>query len=183
MFSHLKTQDFLKVQILKQIVRQEGLVVYYQDLLNHNVPYISFSSNTQKSSNLVIDFLYRKQTQINGIFDNLVEYSVFHPKAQLVISNIFLFQVSITDYVVFDQCSLFQTIIQATHSVATAAQAPVEKVADKLRMAFWSQQLQCQPSLLGVNGSGVWISSGKNEFHVAKGNLIGQCDLSLMFPN
>ncbi|XP_075007142.1 tectonin beta-propeller repeat-containing protein 2 isoform X1 [Calonectris borealis] len=82
-------------------------------------------------------------------------------------------QVSITDYVVFDQCSLFQTIIQATHTVATAAQAPVEKVADKLRMAFWSQQLQCQPSLLGVNGSGVWISSGKNEVHVAKGNLIG----------
>ncbi|KFO74857.1 Tectonin beta-propeller repeat-containing protein 2 [Cuculus canorus] len=82
-------------------------------------------------------------------------------------------QVSITDYVVFDQCSLFQTIIQATHTVATAAQAPVERVADKLRMAFWSQQLQCQPSLLGVNSSGVWISSGKNEFHVAKGNLIG----------
>ncbi|XP_062037153.1 tectonin beta-propeller repeat-containing protein 2 isoform X7 [Lepus europaeus] len=82
-------------------------------------------------------------------------------------------QVSITDYVVFDQCSLFQTIIHATHSVATVAQAPVEKVADKLRMAFWSQQLQCQPSLLGVNNSGVWISSGKNEFHVAKGSLIG----------
>ncbi|XP_012601809.2 tectonin beta-propeller repeat-containing protein 2 [Microcebus murinus] len=82
-------------------------------------------------------------------------------------------QVSITDYVVFDQCSLFQTIIHATHSVATAAQAPVEKVADKLRMAFWSQQLQCQPSLLGVNNSGVWISSGKNEFHVAKGSLLG----------
>ncbi|KFQ16598.1 Tectonin beta-propeller repeat-containing protein 2 [Leptosomus discolor] len=82
-------------------------------------------------------------------------------------------QVSITDYVVFDQCSLFQTIIQATHTVASAAQAPVEKVADKLRMAFWSQQLQCQPSLLGVNSSGVWISSGKNEFHVAKGNLVG----------
>uniref|UniRef100_A0A8C5KS22 Tectonin beta-propeller repeat containing 2 n=1 Tax=Jaculus jaculus TaxID=51337 RepID=A0A8C5KS22_JACJA len=82
-------------------------------------------------------------------------------------------QVSITDYVVFDQCSLFQTIIHATHTVATAAQAPVEKVADKLRMAFWSQQLQCQPSLLGVNNSGVWISSGKNEFHVAKGSLIG----------
>ncbi|XP_017383555.1 tectonin beta-propeller repeat-containing protein 2 [Cebus imitator] len=82
-------------------------------------------------------------------------------------------QVSITDYVVFDQCSLFQTIIHATHSVATAAQAPVEKVADKLRMAFWSQQLQCQPSLLGVNNSGVWISSGKNEFHVAKGSLVG----------
>ncbi|XP_062483894.1 tectonin beta-propeller repeat-containing protein 2 isoform X2 [Pezoporus occidentalis] len=84
-------------------------------------------------------------------------------------------QVSITDYVVFDQYSLFQTIIQATQTMATAAQAPVEKVADKLRMAFWSQQLQCQPSLLGVNGSGVWISSGKNEFHVAKGNLIGWC--------
>ncbi|KAM6171523.1 tectonin beta-propeller repeat-containing protein 2 [Erethizon dorsatum] len=82
-------------------------------------------------------------------------------------------QVSITDYVVFDQCSLFQTIIHATHSVATVAQAPVEKVADKLRMAFWSQQLQCQPSLLGVNSSGVWISSGKNEFHVAKGSLVG----------
>ncbi|XP_052040956.1 tectonin beta-propeller repeat-containing protein 2 isoform X2 [Apodemus sylvaticus] len=82
-------------------------------------------------------------------------------------------QVSITDYVVFDQCSLFQTIMHATHTVATAAQAPVEKVADKLRMAFWSQQLQCQPSLLGVNKSGVWISSGKNEFHVAKGSLIG----------
>ncbi|XP_057586638.1 tectonin beta-propeller repeat-containing protein 2 isoform X2 [Hippopotamus amphibius kiboko] len=82
-------------------------------------------------------------------------------------------QVSITDYVVFDQCSLFQTIIHATHSVATAAQVPVEKVADKLRMAFWSQQLQCQPSLLGVNSSGVWISSGKNEFHVSRGSLIG----------
>uniref|UniRef100_A0A8C8SAY5 Tectonin beta-propeller repeat containing 2 n=1 Tax=Pelusios castaneus TaxID=367368 RepID=A0A8C8SAY5_9SAUR len=82
-------------------------------------------------------------------------------------------QVSITDYVVFDQCSLFQTIIHATHAVATAAQAPVEKVADKFRMAFWSQQLQCHPSLLGVNSSGVWISSGKNEVHVAKGSLIG----------
>ncbi|XP_015273980.1 PREDICTED: tectonin beta-propeller repeat-containing protein 2 [Gekko japonicus] len=82
-------------------------------------------------------------------------------------------QVSITDYVVFDQSSLFQSIIQATQTVATAAQAPVEKVADKLRTAFWSQQLQCQPSLLAVNSSGVWISSGKNEFHVAKGSLIG----------
>ncbi|XP_025052949.1 tectonin beta-propeller repeat-containing protein 2 isoform X2 [Alligator sinensis] len=82
-------------------------------------------------------------------------------------------QVSITDYVVFDQCGLFQTIIQATQTVATVAQVPVEKVADKLRMAFWSQQLQCQPSLLGVNSSGVWISSGKNEFHVAKGSLVG----------
>ncbi|XP_042302049.1 tectonin beta-propeller repeat-containing protein 2 [Sceloporus undulatus] len=82
-------------------------------------------------------------------------------------------QVSITDYVVFDQSSLFQTIIQATQTVATAAQAPVEKVADKLRMAFWSQPLQCQPSLLAVNSGGVWISSGKNEFHVAKGSLVG----------
>ncbi|XP_027376656.1 tectonin beta-propeller repeat-containing protein 2 isoform X2 [Bos indicus x Bos taurus] len=82
-------------------------------------------------------------------------------------------QVSVTDYVVFDQCSLFQTVIRATHSVATVAQAPVEKVADRLRTAFWSQQLQCQPSLLGVNNSGVWISSGKNEFHVARGSLIG----------
>ncbi|KAM3919107.1 tectonin beta-propeller repeat-containing protein 2 isoform 1-T2 [Leptodactylus fuscus] len=82
-------------------------------------------------------------------------------------------QVSITDYVVFDHYTLFQTLIQATQTVATVAQAPVEKVADKLRMTFWSQQSQCQPSLLGVNSSGVWITSGKNEFHVAKGNLIG----------
>ncbi|XP_014352831.1 tectonin beta-propeller repeat-containing protein 2 isoform X2 [Latimeria chalumnae] len=82
-------------------------------------------------------------------------------------------QVSITDYVVFDQCSLFQTIIHATQTVATAAQAPVEKVADKLRVAFWSHEPQCQPNLISVNGSGVWITSGKNEFHVAKGNLIG----------
>ncbi|XP_075048735.1 tectonin beta-propeller repeat-containing protein 2 isoform X2 [Mixophyes fleayi] len=82
-------------------------------------------------------------------------------------------QVGITDYVVFDHYTLFQTLIQATQTVATVAQAPVEKVADKLRMTFWSQQSQCQPSLLGVNSSGVWITSGKNEFHVAKGNLIG----------
>ncbi|XP_053331581.1 tectonin beta-propeller repeat-containing protein 2 [Spea bombifrons] len=82
-------------------------------------------------------------------------------------------QVSITDYVVFDHYTLFQTLIQATQSVANVAQAPVEKVADKLRMTFWSQQSQCQPSLLGVNSSGVWITSGKNEFHVAKGSLVG----------
>ncbi|XP_063295881.1 tectonin beta-propeller repeat-containing protein 2 [Pelobates fuscus] len=82
-------------------------------------------------------------------------------------------QVSITDYVVFDHYTLFQTLIQATHTVATVAQAPVEKVADKLRMTFCSQQTQCQPSLLGVNRSGVWITSGKNEFHVAKGSLVG----------
>ncbi|XP_028677327.1 tectonin beta-propeller repeat-containing protein 2 isoform X1 [Erpetoichthys calabaricus] len=82
-------------------------------------------------------------------------------------------QVSITDYVVFDQHGLFQTIMHATQTVATAAQVPVEKVADKLRVAFWSQQPQCQPSLISVNSSGVWITSGKNEFHVAKGSLIG----------
>ncbi|XP_068110732.1 tectonin beta-propeller repeat-containing protein 2 [Hyperolius riggenbachi] len=82
-------------------------------------------------------------------------------------------QVSITDYVVFDHYTLFQTLIQATQTVATVAQAPVEKVADKLRMMVWSQQSQCQPSLIGVNTSGVWITSGKNEFHVARGNLIG----------
>uniref|UniRef100_A0A8C5QV97 Tectonin beta-propeller repeat containing 2 n=1 Tax=Leptobrachium leishanense TaxID=445787 RepID=A0A8C5QV97_9ANUR len=82
-------------------------------------------------------------------------------------------QVSITDYVVFDHYTLFQTLIQATQTVANVAQAPVEKVADKLRMTFCSQQAQCQPSLLGVNSNGVWITSGKNEFHVAKGNLIG----------
>ncbi|XP_038633161.1 tectonin beta-propeller repeat-containing protein 2 isoform X1 [Scyliorhinus canicula] len=81
-------------------------------------------------------------------------------------------QVSITDYVVFDQCNIFQTIIHATHSVATVAQAPVEKVADKLRGALWSQQPTSQPSLISVNSSGVWITSGKNEFHVAKGNLL-----------
>ncbi|KAK6478805.1 tectonin beta-propeller repeat-containing protein 2-like isoform X1 [Huso huso] len=82
-------------------------------------------------------------------------------------------QVSITDYVVFDQSSLFQTIIYATQTVASAAQAPVEKVADKLRVAFWTQQPQCQPSLISVNTDGVWITSGRNEFHVAKGNLTG----------
>lgn len=96
-------------------------------------------------------------------------------ETKLVLLCILLSQVSITDYVVFDQSSLFQTIIHATQTVATAAQAPVEKVADKLRTTFWSQQLQCQPSLLAVNSSGVWISSGKNEFHVAKGSLIGKC--------
>ncbi|MGH0187131.1 UNVERIFIED_CONTAM: hypothetical protein FKN15_023811 [Acipenser sinensis] len=82
-------------------------------------------------------------------------------------------QVSITDYVVFDQSSLFQTIIHATQTVASAAQVPVEKVADKLRVAFWTQQPQCQPSLISVNTGGVWITSGRNEFHVAKGNLTG----------
>uniref|UniRef100_A0A672LZC1 Tectonin beta-propeller repeat-containing protein 2-like n=1 Tax=Sinocyclocheilus grahami TaxID=75366 RepID=A0A672LZC1_SINGR len=82
-------------------------------------------------------------------------------------------QVSITDYVVFDQGSLFQTLIQATQTVATATRAPVERVAECLRVAFLSQHSQCQPSLISVSTSGVWIASGHNEFHVAKGSLIG----------
>lgn len=80
---------------------------------------------------------------------------------------------SITDYVVFDQGSLFQTLIQATQSVATATRAPVERVAERLRVAFLYPHSQCQPSLISVNTSGVWIASGRNEFHVAKGSLIG----------
>ncbi|XP_051502346.1 tectonin beta-propeller repeat-containing protein 2-like isoform X3 [Myxocyprinus asiaticus] len=82
-------------------------------------------------------------------------------------------QVSITDYVVFDQGSLLQTLIQATQTVATATRAPVERVAERLRVAFLSQHSQCQPSLISVSSSGVWIASGRNEFHVAKGSLIG----------
>ncbi|KAJ8289419.1 hypothetical protein GJAV_G00001090 [Gymnothorax javanicus] len=82
-------------------------------------------------------------------------------------------QVSITDYVVFDQSGLFQTLIQATQSVAVATRAPVERVADRLRVAFWSQQPQCQPSLISTNRTGVWIASGRNDFHVAKGSLAG----------
>ncbi|XP_076155281.1 tectonin beta-propeller repeat-containing protein 2 isoform X1 [Alosa pseudoharengus] len=82
-------------------------------------------------------------------------------------------QVSITDYVVFDQGSLFQTLIHATQSVATATRAPVERVAECLRVAFLSQHSQCQPSLVSTNASGVWIASGRNDFHVAKGSLIG----------
>lgn len=82
-------------------------------------------------------------------------------------------QVSITDYVVFDQGSLFQTLIQATQSVATATKAPVERVAECLRVAFLSQQTQCQPSLVSSNSTGVWIASGRNDLHVAKGSLIG----------
>ncbi|XP_077095870.1 tectonin beta-propeller repeat-containing protein 2 [Siphateles boraxobius] len=82
-------------------------------------------------------------------------------------------QVSITDYVVFDQGSLFQTFIQATQTVATATRAPVERVAERLRVAFLSQHSQCQPSLISVSTSGVWIASGRNDFHVAKGSLIG----------
>ncbi|XP_041703972.1 tectonin beta-propeller repeat-containing protein 2 [Coregonus clupeaformis] len=82
-------------------------------------------------------------------------------------------QVSITDYVVFDQGSLFQTLIQATQNVATATKAPVERVAECLRVAFLSQQSQCQPSLVSSNTTGVWIASGRNDFHVAKGSLSG----------
>uniref|UniRef100_A0A8C2AT75 Tectonin beta-propeller repeat containing 2 n=1 Tax=Cyprinus carpio TaxID=7962 RepID=A0A8C2AT75_CYPCA len=76
-------------------------------------------------------------------------------------------------YVVFDQGSLFQTLIQATQTVATATRAPVERVAERLRVAFLSQHSQGQPSLISVSTSGVWIASGRNEFHVAKGSLIG----------
>lgn len=80
---------------------------------------------------------------------------------------------SITDYVVFEQGGLFQTLIQATQSVATATKAPVERVAERLRVAFLWQQSQCHPSLVSANRSGVWIASGRNDFHVAKGSLIG----------
>lgn len=82
-------------------------------------------------------------------------------------------QISITDYVVFDQGSLFQTLLQATHSVATVTRTPVERVAECLRVAFLSQQAQCQPSLVSANASGVWIASGRNHLHVARGNLVG----------
>ncbi|XP_063039792.1 tectonin beta-propeller repeat-containing protein 2 [Engraulis encrasicolus] len=82
-------------------------------------------------------------------------------------------QVNITDYVVFDQGSLFQTLIHATQSITTATRAPVERVAECLRVAFLSQHSQCQPSLVSTNASGVWIASGRNDFHVAKGSLIG----------
>lgn len=80
---------------------------------------------------------------------------------------------SITDYVVFDQGGLFHTLIQATQSVATATKAPVERVAERLRVAFLWQQSQCHPSLVSANRSGVWIASGRNDFHVAKGVLVG----------
>ena len=92
-------------------------------------------------------------------------------------------QVSITDYVVFDQGSLFQTLIHATQSVATATRAPVNRVAECLRVAFLSQHSQCQPSLVSTNGSGVWIASGRNDFHVAKGSLIGRGQLKLNQSN
>lgn len=80
-----------------------------------------------------------------------------------------LYQISISDYVVFDQGSLFQTLLQATQSVATVTRAPVERV-----VAFLSQYSQCQPSLVSANASGVWVASGRNQLHLARGSLVGQ---------
>ncbi|XP_044021552.1 tectonin beta-propeller repeat-containing protein 2 [Siniperca chuatsi] len=77
-------------------------------------------------------------------------------------------QISISDYVVFDQGSLFQTLLQATQSVATVTRAPVERV-----VAFLSQYSQCQPSLVSANASGVWVASGRNQLHLARGSLVG----------
>lgn len=77
-------------------------------------------------------------------------------------------QISISDYVVFDQGSLFQTLLQATQSVATVTRAPVERV-----VAFLSQYSQCQPSLVSANSSGVWVASGRNQLHLARGSLVG----------
>ncbi|XP_075963363.1 tectonin beta-propeller repeat-containing protein 2 isoform X1 [Anarhichas minor] len=77
-------------------------------------------------------------------------------------------QISISDYVVFDQGSLFQTLLHATQSVATVTRAPVERV-----VAFLSQYSQCQPSLVSANGSGVWVASGRNQLHLARGSLVG----------
>ncbi|XP_027130740.1 tectonin beta-propeller repeat-containing protein 2 isoform X4 [Larimichthys crocea] len=77
-------------------------------------------------------------------------------------------QISISDYVVFDQGSLFQTLLQATQSVATVTRAPVERV-----VAFLSQYSQCQPSLVSANTSGVWVASGRNQLHLARGSLVG----------
>ncbi|XP_029973409.1 tectonin beta-propeller repeat-containing protein 2 isoform X1 [Salarias fasciatus] len=77
-------------------------------------------------------------------------------------------QISISDYVVFDQGSLFQTLLQATQSVATVTRAPVERV-----VAFLSQYSHCQPSLVSANRSGVWVASGRNQLHLARGSLVG----------
>lgn len=77
-------------------------------------------------------------------------------------------QISISDYVVFDQGSLFQTLLQATQSVATVTRAPMERV-----VAFLSQYSQCQPSLVSANASGVWVASGQNQLHLARGSLVG----------
>lgn len=83
--------------------------------------------------------------------------------------SVCLHQISISDYVVFDQGSLFQTLLQATQSVATVTRAPVERV-----VAFLSQYSQCQPSLVSANSSGVWVASGRNQLHLARGSLVGQ---------
>lgn len=77
-------------------------------------------------------------------------------------------QVSISDYVVFDQGSLFQTLLSATQSVATVTRAPVERV-----VAFLSQYSQRQPSLVSANAGGVWVASGRNQLHLARGSLVG----------
>ncbi|XP_037098194.1 tectonin beta-propeller repeat-containing protein 2 isoform X1 [Syngnathus acus] len=77
-------------------------------------------------------------------------------------------QVSISDYVVFDQGSLFQTLLSATQSVATVTKAPVERV-----VAFLSQYSQRQPSLVSANAGGVWVASGRNRLHLARGGLVG----------
>ncbi|XP_014915506.1 tectonin beta-propeller repeat-containing protein 2 isoform X2 [Poecilia latipinna] len=77
-------------------------------------------------------------------------------------------QISISDYVVFDQGSFFQTLLQATQSVATVTRGPVERV-----VAFLSQYSQCQPSLVSANATGVWVASGRNQLHLARGNLVG----------
>lgn len=69
----------------------------------------------------------------------------------------------------FDQGSLFQTLLQATQSVASASRGPVERV-----VAFLSQHSQCQPSLVSSNCSGVWVASGRNHLHLARGSLIGE---------
>lgn len=78
-------------------------------------------------------------------------------------------QISISDYVVFDQGSFFQTLLQATQSIATVTRAPMDRV-----VAFLSQYSQCQPSLVSANGSGVWVASGQNQVHLARGSLVGQ---------
>ncbi|XP_061898444.1 tectonin beta-propeller repeat-containing protein 2 [Entelurus aequoreus] len=77
-------------------------------------------------------------------------------------------QVSISDYAVFDHGSLFQTLLNATHSVATVTKAPVERV-----VAFLSQYSQRQPALVSANAGGVWVASGRNQLHLAHSGLVG----------
>ncbi|KAE8277165.1 Tectonin beta-propeller repeat-containing protein 2 [Larimichthys crocea] len=40
-------------------------------------------------------------------------------------------------------------------------------------VAFLSQYSQCQPSLVSANTSGVWVASGRNQLHLARGSLVG----------